>query len=160
MKAISLALALLLLGWLAGCGERQADQAPPAGPDKPAKTITGEDVKRKIGEAADVLFRYSEEQTAELREEAKKRLADMDVEIARMKAKAEDMTGEAKARMQDRLNNLTDERAKVEQKLDELGTASGKAWEEVKTGLESSWSSLKSSFEKAADEFRSAPKNE
>lgn len=138
---------------LAGCGEKPGGDTPPPNPP-----VTGEDVKRELGEAGDTALRYTEQETAELRQQVKTKLAEMDVEIDRMKAKAAEMSGEAKVRMDEKLKDLSAERAKVEAKLEELGSASGKAWTEVKSGLDQSWTNMKSSFQKATDEFRTAPK--
>ncbi len=138
---------------LAGCGEKPGGDTP-----NPKPPVTGDDVKRELGEAGDAALRYTEQQSAELREQVKTKLAEMDVEIERMKAKAAEMSGEAKVRMEEKINDLSAERAKVEVKLEELRNASGKAWTELKSGFDKSWVELKSSFQKASEEFRSAPK--
>ena len=146
--------AVLIAG--VGCGNDQGDPAPPVNPGTPP--VTGEDLKREFGEAADTALRYTEEQTTQLREKVRQQLTEMDAEMARMKAKTDELAGEAKTRMESRLSELSEERAKVEAKLQELGDSTGKAWTEVKSGLDKAWGEMKASYEKAADEFRSAPK--
>lgn len=143
-----LAIMLLLgLGVLAGCGESgQQSQSKPA-------AVSKEDVKKQAKEAYDATKTYTQEQMQAFREQTEARLAEYEKDIDQLQAKAEKMGGDAKAKAEQQLTALRQKRDAVSEKMKELGSSSGNAWEQIKSGIEAALEDLGNAYKKAAAEF-------
>jgi len=75
-------------------------------------------------------------------------------ELAKMKAQAEGASADAQLTWKREVEELEREIAQGERRLEELGEASGDAWESVKRGAESAWESLSSGFRKASERLK------
>ena len=137
---------LLALGGLAGCGENEQTQSKPA-------TVSKEDVKKEVKEAYDTTKAYSQEQMQAFREQTETRLAEYEQEIDQLQAKAEKLGGDAKAKAEQQLTALRQKQDAVAEKLKELGSAGGNAWEQIKSGIETALEDLGKAYKKAAAEF-------
>lgn len=73
-----------------------------------------------------------------------------------MKAKIKQAIADGKIMTYEELADAEGKLASTKAKLKELGTASEGAWEDVKSGVERAWASLKAAGEKAADKFKSS----
>lgn len=91
------------------------------------------------------------------RKKIESQLEEASARIAILKAKAKRAAAEGRIYANDELG-MTDEKiAKLKQKLNELGEASGGAWEELKSGIEGAWEEIVSASRKAADKFKNEP---
>ena len=115
---------LLAIGALAGCGDNEQTQSKPA-------AVTKEDVKKEAKEAYDTTKAYTQEQMQAFREQTESRLAEYEQEIDQLQAKAEKLEGDAKAKAEQQLTELRQKRDAVSEKLMDLCSSSGNAWEQV-----------------------------
>ena len=139
-------LAIMLLLALSGCGENEQTQSKPA-------SVSKEDVKKEAKEAYDATKTYTQEQMQAFREQTEARIAEYGKEIDQLQAKAEKMGGDAKAKAEQQLTALRQKRDAVSEKLKELGSAGGNAWEQIKSGIEAALEDLGKAYKKAVAGF-------
>ena len=140
-------LLLLALGALAaGCGESERSQSKPA-------SVSKEDVKKQAKQAYDATKSYTQEQMQAFREQTEAKIAEYEKDIDLLQAKAEKMGDDAKAKAEQQLTVLRQKRDAVSEKLQELGSSGGDAWEQIKSGIEAALEDLGNAYKKAAAEF-------
>jgi chromosome segregation ATPase len=145
-RLLAIMLLLLVLGDLSGCGEKEQTQSKPA-------TVSKENVKKEAKEAYDATKAYSQEQMQAFREQTETRLAEYKKDIDQLQAKAEKLEGDAKAKAEQQLTALRKKRDEVSEKLKELSSPGGKAWEQLKSGIDAAIEDLGNAYKKAAAEF-------
>ncbi|MCP4105912.1 MAG: hypothetical protein GY749_10310 [Desulfobacteraceae bacterium] len=74
-------------------------------------------------------------------------------ERSNLEAKARNAEAGVKKKYEEQIKTLNKKREDFKQKFEKIQGASGGAWEELKEGLEKSWSALKKSFKKAKSHF-------
>jgi len=142
-----LAITLLVaLGALPGCGEKDQSESKTA-------TVSKEDVKKEAKEAYDTTKAYTQEQMQAFREQMETRLAEYKKEIDQLQGKVESLGGDAKAKAEQQLAALRQKQDAVSEKLKELSSSSGKAWEQIKSGLEAAMDDLGNAYKKVVAEF-------
>jgi len=137
---------LLALGVLPGCGEKEQTESKSA-------TVSKEDVKKEVKEAYDATKAYTQEQMQAFREQTETRLAEYKEEIDQLQVMAEKLEGDAKAKAEQQLMALRQKRDEVSEKLKDLSSSSGKAWEQLKSGIDAAMEDLGNAYKKAAAEF-------
>jgi len=137
---------LLALGALPGCGEKDQSESKTA-------TVSKEDVKKEAKEAYDATKAYTQEQMQSFREQTETRLAEYQKEIDQLQATAEKLGGDAKAKAEQQLTALRQKWDEVSEKLKDLSSSSGNAWEQVKSGIDAAMEDLGNAYKKAAAEF-------
>jgi chromosome segregation ATPase len=113
-----------------------------------------EKVKKESKEAYEAAKEYASEQTMEFRNKLEQELDDFDSDLAGLKSKAKNATGDAKEDIERRLDNLEDERAAVKQKLEALENKSGDAWDELKQDAQQAWEALQSEYRELEADIR------
>jgi DNA-binding transcriptional regulator GbsR (MarR family) len=131
---------------LAGCGNDEQTQSKPA-------AVSKEDVKKDVKQAYDTTKAYTQEQMQAFREQAEARLAEYEKNIDQLQAKAEKLEGDAKAKAEQQLTQLRQKRDAAAEKLKELGSSGGNAWEQIKSGVEAALEDLGNTYQKVAAEF-------
>lgn len=81
-------------------------------------------------------------------------LQEWDKEMDELKLKADHAKSGAKVEFQKQLDELRVKKDAAQNKFNELQKAGDDAWEEVKEGLEKSWTELKTSFRSAVSKFK------
>jgi len=137
---------LLALGAFPGCGEKEQPESKPA-------SVSKEDVKKEAKEAYDATKAYTQEQMQAFREQTEIKLNEYKEGFDQLQAKAEKMGGDAKAKADEQLTALNQKREVLAEKLKELSSSSGNAWEQLKTGIDAALEDLGSAYKKAAAEF-------
>ncbi len=137
---------LFALGALPGCGEKEETESKPA-------TVSKEDVKKEPREAYDATKAYTQEQIQAFREQAETKLAEYKKDIDQLQAKAEELGGDAKAKVKQQLTALRQKHDEVTEKLQELSSSSGDAWEQIKSGINAAMEDLGNAYKKAVAEF-------
>lgn len=137
---------LLVLGALPGCGEKEQTQ------DKPA-TVSREDVKKEAKEALETTKAYTQEQMQAFRKQMEIQLNEYGKKIDQLEAKAEELGGDVKAKAEQQLTDLRQKRDEVSEKLKELGSSSGNAWDQLKSGIDAAMGDLANAYNKAVAEF-------
>jgi F0F1-type ATP synthase membrane subunit b/b' len=146
VRWILVIMLMLALGTLPGCGDKDQSQNKPA-------TVSKEDVKKKAEEAYDATKTYTKEQIQAFREQTETRLAEYEKEIDQLKAKAEKLGEDAKAKAEQQLTVLRQKRDEVSEKLKDLSTSSGNAWEQIKAGVDAAMEDLGNAYKKAEAEL-------
>jgi len=75
-------------------------------------------------------------------------------EIDKLEAKAEQAKDASKAKYRRQIESLRSMRAEFEKKLEDLAQSGGKAWEELRGGVESAWKSLSKNIKAAISKFK------
>ncbi|BAZ39189.1 hypothetical protein NIES4101_51410 [Calothrix sp. NIES-4101] len=81
-------------------------------------------------------------------------LAKLQTQIDELKVKSSLAQADAKDAYQEQLASLNTKCQTTRLKLQELKSKGGNAWEEMKDGLETAWSDLQDSFNRAVTHFR------
>jgi len=76
------------------------------------------------------------------------------VEIDRLEAAAEQIKDASKAKYRKQIEALRSMRREFEPKLEDLARSGGKAWEELKDGVEGAWKALRKSIQSATSKFK------
>lgn len=135
---ILLVSALTLLVF-AGCAEKEE--------------TTAEDVKKETKEAVETARAYTEEQRAKYMAEMMDKLESYEEQINELEMEARDTGDEARMAMEERLQTLRDKRDDMSERLDEMRSAGGDAWMEMKKGMDKAMDEMSKAYEKAAAEF-------
>ena len=77
---------------------------------------------------------------------------EMNAKLGEIKTKAQTLTGEAKVKIDQQIQNLEQEQKTAGQKFDALKSATGEKWTEMKSGVSDAVDRLKQSIQKAKDE--------
>ena len=118
-----------------------------------AAQTTAKDVAKKTGEAWDTVKAYTVDKKKEAQDYGRKLVRDTDRQIDALEAKAAKATGEAKAAYEREIRDLKASRAQAAKKLDEMGKASGAAWNDAKNGFADAYKDLRRAVSKAASRF-------
>jgi polyhydroxyalkanoate synthesis regulator phasin len=137
---------MLALGALPGCGEKEQTQSNP-------ETVSKEEVMKESNEAYDATKAYTQEQMQAFWEKTETRLVEYKTEIDQLQAKVETLEGDAKAKAEQQLTALRQKRDEVSEKLKDLSSSSGHAWEQLKSGIDAAMEDLGNACKKAAAEF-------
>lgn len=141
-----LAVMLLVPGALSGCSEKDQTQSKPA-------TVSKEDVKKEAKEAYNATKAYTQEQMQAFRKQMETRLDEYGEKIDQLQAKAEKLGEDGKTKAQQQLTSLRQKRDEVSEKLKELGSSSGNAWEQLKSGIDAAMEDLANAYKKVVAEF-------
>ena len=137
---------MLAMGVFTGCSKKEQDQGK-------TEKVTAEDVKEKTMEAYDATKAYTQEQMKAFHEQMKTRLAEYNDDIDKLQAKVEELGGDAKAKAEQQMTELRQKRDDVSNKLQELASSSGNAWEQLKSGIDAALDDLGNTYKKVAAEF-------
>jgi Skp family chaperone for outer membrane proteins len=138
---------MLLVPWtLSGCGDK--DQ-----PESKSGTVSSDDVKKEAKEAYETTKAYTQEQMQDVRNQMEAKLDEYGKEIDQLQAKAEALEGDAKAKAEEQLTALRQQRDQVAEKVKELGSSSGSAWEQLKSGIDAAMEELANTYKKVVAEF-------
>jgi uncharacterized coiled-coil DUF342 family protein len=80
-------------------------------------------------------------------------LQDWDTEIDELKVKAHLAKADAKDEFAKQIEDLRSKRQAMQSKLQQLQDSGDEAWDDIKTGLEKSWTELRGSFRNAMSKF-------
>jgi len=105
-------------------------------------------------DAWDTVKTYTVEKKNEAVTYGKKLVRETDREIKELDRKASKASGEAKAQFKSDMQELKTKRKEAARKLDEMGKASGAAWEEAKNGFADAYKDLHDSYQKAVKKLK------
>ncbi|HCO26326.1 MAG: hypothetical protein CME31_00540 [Gimesia sp.] len=124
-------------------------------PPVPGETqVTGEDVKQKIGEAADTAKEFTKQKRDEYAKQLDQQLEGLDEKIAELETKGAKLKDDAKVEWNKKLEDLKSKRGKLSEKLKEFNASSSEAWEGLKKDLDIAWGNLKEAYDKTAEEVK------
>ena len=124
-------------------------QPPPA-----VGQTTGKDVSTKAADAWDTVKAYTVEKKNEAVSYSKKLVSETDAKIKQLEAKASKASGDTKVQYDKAVKDLKAKRAQASKKLDEMGKATGAAWDSAKNGFADAYKDLHQAYEKAVAAFK------
>ena len=90
----------------------------------------------------------------EYRKSMEEKLARIGRELDELEVQAKKAKGDAKAKFEDQVANLEQRRKALKKDLDGAATTTGRAWEQLRTGLDKAFSELRRGFENARREIK------
>ncbi len=146
VKGLLAIMLLLAIGALPGCGEKEQIESKSA-------TVSKQEVKKEVKEAYEATKAYTREQMQAFQEQAETRLDEYKKAVDQLQVNAEKLEGDAKAKAEQQLTALRQKRDEVSEKLKDLRSSSGNAWEQLKSGVDEAMEDLGNAYKKAAFEF-------
>jgi DNA-binding transcriptional MerR regulator len=131
-------MVLLTFGAFPGCGEKEQSESRPASVSKEAYATTRA---------------YTQEQMQAFRKQMETKLNESGDKIDQLQAKAEKLGEDGKAKAEQQLTALRQKRDEVSEKLKDLSSSAGSAWEQVKSGIAEAMEDLENAYKKAEAEF-------
>ena len=138
-------LALLLICW--GCGTKEE---PAQG--KPA--TTQDQMQKKVMEGAQAAKDYLAQQKEKYGKDRDDNLAEFNKKISELKEKAAASSGEAKAKLDEQINNLSKESDSVKEKLRKVKDATAETWKNVEDGIDKTFEKLQKDYNDAKDSLK------
>ncbi len=108
----------------------------------------------QVGEAWDQVKTFTVEKKQAAVEYGKNLVRETDEKIEELEARAAKSSGEAKAAQERSIKELKEKRAQTAAKLDDMGKASGNAWDATKQGFADAYKDLSQSFNRAVDQLK------
>jgi len=125
---------------------------------EPQGTVTSQDVKREAKEALDTATTYTRAQKDAYLHKLQARYDDIEQKTRALMDKAEYKAADLKRKSHEQFNQdmeaLIHQQKKVAKKLDELKTASGDAWQDLRSGTDQALDELSRAFDQAAANFK------
>jgi hypothetical protein len=121
----------------------------PAGAQSAASSVA-----KESGEAWDAVKAYTVEKKNDAVAFGKKIVGETDAKIKDLESKAAQSTGEVKAAHEKNLQDLKLKRAQAAARLDEMGQATGAAWDATKQGFADAYKDLRQAYDKAAEKVK------
>lgn len=129
-----------------------ACEAPDSEPDTPK--ITAEDIARETREAADAIAGFARDRQREVEQQARERLAALEVDIERLREQAGAAGAETRARLDAEIRRLESQWERSRQRLAELEEKSGPAWDELRAGLDEAMADLSDAYHRAKERLQ------
>ncbi len=126
--------------------------------DRPNR-VTANKVIQESNEALNAAGRFAADTKKEYVSELSNQLDKLDEKIDDLDAKIDKLQGQAKQKWQDKLKTLKAKRREVDEKLDNLKSASEDAWGKFREGTTNAWNDLKQSFDATEKAFPSNDSN-
>jgi biopolymer transport protein ExbB/TolQ len=115
---------------------------------------TAKDVSKQTGEAVDTLKSYSVDKKNEAMAYGKKMLNAADRDIKKLDRAAAKASDDTKAQWKEEKKGLKADRDALAKKLDEMGKASGDAWDGTKTAFADAYKDLRDGVSKASKKLK------
>ena len=115
---------------------------------------TAKDVSKKTADAWDAVKAYTVEKKNDAVAYGKNLVRETDGKIKQLEGKASKASGDTKALYEREIKDLKAKRAQASKKLDEMGKASGAAWDSAKNGFADAYKDLHEAYDKAVAQFK------
>jgi hypothetical protein len=115
--------------------------------------ITAKDVKNNTVQAADSAATYAEQERDMYIRQAQKEIDELHAGIDQLGVKARAARDDAKARLEAEIKTLNKKWDATESKLGDVKSVNARAWEKLKSGMDSAIEDLKQSLARAKKEF-------
>lgn len=127
--------------------------------DKSQTKVTSADVKKEAKKAMETTKAYTLQQKEEYEKQIKAKLQKINGEIQQLQSKAQSRATElkekGKAEFAQAMEGLHKKKQAAAEKLNELNSASGKAWEDMKSGMDEAMDELIKAYDRARSHFGS-----
>jgi DNA polymerase III delta prime subunit len=146
----------VLCFFLAACSE----QKPPAEKASTEKAkvenlaTTPEDIKKEASDLAKTTMAYTEEQKELYQKKIQEKMTEYSQKLVDLETKLVMLNEQAKAEMAEEMEDLKRKKGAMGEKIRELQTASGEAYEDLKEGLESAMVEMDEAYDQALSRFQ------
>jgi hypothetical protein len=146
---IIIALATLCF-FMAACSEEK-----PAAEKAKIESLatTPEDIKKEAKDLAETTMSYTKEQKALYQQKIKEKMVLYGQKLDEMQDKVAIMNEQAKAELTVEMENLSNKKVEITNKLLELQTASGEAYEDLKEGMDRAMDEMDKAYYQATRRF-------
>jgi seryl-tRNA synthetase len=144
MKSLSLIATCLAITFIWAVNLTFAQQSP----------VTRQEVKKEAADTMEKAKAYAEQQKQIYTKKVQATLDDLSKRIDQLKDQAKVAKGEALTKIQSALADLKVKEDQAKQKLQELGSSTGPAWEQVKAGVDKAVGELQNAYNKASSYFK------
>jgi len=151
MTRLNLLTVFALLAGLLGCESNPVDTK--------TGTVTQDDVRRDIDQAAKTTTEYANQSREEFQKGLATRLKDLEDQIASLRTRQGELQDEAKANWDRKLTALEAKRDAASSKLTEVRRASEDAWKDMQVGTQAAWDELDKACREAMSEFKTVTKS-
>lgn len=138
---------------LSACGNQDSTQESAS--TTGAKDVKAEEVKEEFRKAAKTVKEFTEDQMIHYQDSLKAQIKELDKRHEQLEAQIHEVGGKAQDEMKATLAELESKKTAAKSKLDTLANKTGKAWEEMGTGLEEAIQELEEGYDQARKEFSS-----
>lgn len=114
---------------------------------------SAQDVKRETKEALQATKQYTVQQKRDFEKKTREELDRMEKQIDHLKSKAGQAKKETQAELHQLIGDMEEKRQAAAKKLKELQSASGKAWNDVRSGVSASVDELEKTYKQAVSRF-------
>lgn len=142
---IFVVLSVFSLLTVSTCGQKEDSKTKP--------DVTSQDVKQETKEALETASTYAQAQIQEYQERLGAKLEQFDKELEELRAGAETIKEKSKTELNETVAALKQKQQAVRNKLEKLRSASGKAWEDAKSGVEAAMEDLEKAYKQAISRF-------
>ncbi len=154
MRYSTLMYALTVSGsvLLTGCVEDDAPENPNAA-TIPTSEVTSDDVAREASEAMNTAKTFAASEIDAFRNSMEANVEAVNERIDTLAARAESLTGDARAQIDEAIESLRDQRDAFMRRINEASADSADAWADLKSGLQDAWKELEQASKDAVDQF-------
>ena len=87
-------------------------------------------------------------------EKMKARIDEWNADLNKLEARSREAEAQWRAKYDEQIQELREQRNQVEERLRELQKASDESWKRLREGMELAWDDMSKAFRDAADRFR------
>ncbi len=147
-RLLTIITVLLSMALLVSC-KRQSE------PSKTTTVVTTEEVRKETGkDGTKTTVMYTQKEEKEVYEkQMEDKITEYDKKIDKLKSKAEKVGGEVKAEYDLNIEQLQHKKNVAIEKLHELKYASGKTWEDIKSGVEAVMADFETQYNRLVARF-------
>ena len=135
--------------FLAACNNQ--DQAK-----QPESKVTAQDVKKESKEALNTAVAYTEQKKEAYQKEIEAELKAYDQKLDKLKAGAMGLKDDAKAEYNQQIDMLEQKIKSASEKFNALKSASGEAWDDVKSGMDKAGNELRDAYDNVIARFQNS----
>jgi hypothetical protein len=147
IKGLLTILLMAALVIVTGCGEKENPES------KAKEDVSMEDVKQETKEAYEATKAYTQEQVQAFRQATETKLGEYDKKMDQLQESTEKLGADAKIKAEQQLAALRQKRNTVSEKMKEMGTSDGCAWDQFKADIDAAMEDLDSAYNNAVAEF-------
>jgi hypothetical protein len=116
--------------------------------------VTKQDVKQEAASTVEKAKAYAEQQKQEYSKQVQTTLDDFSKKMDQLKEQAKNYKGEASTKIEAGIADLKTKQDQAKQKLQEVGSSTGAAWDDMKAGLDKAVADLQKAYNDASSHFK------
>ena len=168
VKIAMIVVLAMLVGW-AGCEKKQDKEAAQKAVEQEMKrvremqpaavkeeSVTADDVKKEVGEAAETTGEYLGQKKDEFIEDATARLQILELQIGSLSEEAQEKGAAAVAKYTALKTGLAAKMEAAKGQMAKLAESSGSAWQASQEGMSAALTELQKAYDKAKSELTGA----